>query len=75
MHQGIRKSRTVSVGLGLVLGGIGAHKFYLEKPGMGFLYLLFCWTGIPSLIAIFEAVKYILMDEEEFQRRFSTDTL
>ena len=37
-----RKSRTVSVGLSLVLGGIGAHKFYLGKPGVGFLYFLFC---------------------------------
>jgi TM2 domain-containing membrane protein YozV len=36
---------------------------------MGLLYAAFCWTGIPSLIGIFEAVKYIRMDEEEFQRR------
>jgi TM2 domain-containing membrane protein YozV len=70
MHYGLRKSRSVSVGLALVLGGIGAHKFYLEKTGMGFLYLAFCWTGIPSLIGVFEAAKYIRMDEEEFHQRF-----
>lgn len=64
-----RKSRTVSVGLSLVLGGLGAHKFYLDKPGKGFLYLLFSWTGIPSLIGVFEGVRYIMMDEEEFQYR------
>jgi len=69
MYPGMRKSRTTSVGLGLVFGGIGAHKFYLDRPGMGLLYAAFCWTGIPSLIGIFEAVKYIRMDEEEFQRR------
>ena len=65
-----RKSRTVSIGLSLVLGGLGAHKFYLGKPGVGFLYLLFCWTGIPSVVGLFEAIRYINMDEEEFQQRF-----
>ncbi len=66
------KSRSVSVGLALVLGGIGAHKFYLDKPGKGILYMMFCWTGVPSIIGIFEAVKYIRMDDEEFCRRFSS---
>jgi TM2 domain-containing membrane protein YozV len=65
-----RKSRTVSVGLALVLGGFGAHKIYLDKPGKALAYTLFCWTGIPSLIGIVEAVNYIRMDEEEFHRRF-----
>ena len=70
VHSWPKKSRSVSVGLALVLGGIGAHKFYLDKPGMGVLYMLFFWTGIPSIIGIFEAVKYIRMDEDEFHRRF-----
>ncbi len=64
------KSRSVSVGLALVLGGIGAHKFYLEKPGKGLLYAMFCWTGIPTLVGLYEAVKYIRMDEEEFRVRY-----
>lgn len=70
MHRALPKSRTISIGLSLVFGGLGAHKFYLEKPGAGFLYLMFCWSGIPSIIGIFDAVKYIRMDEEEFQRRY-----
>jgi TM2 domain-containing membrane protein YozV len=63
------------VGLALVLGGIGAHKFYLDKPGKGLLYLMFCWTGIPTLVGLYEAVKYIWLDEEEFQRRFARGEL
>jgi TM2 domain-containing membrane protein YozV len=74
-YHGPRKNRSVSVGLALVLGGIGAHKFYLDKPDVGFLYLLFCWTGVPSILGIFEAVKYIRMDEEEFHRRFFSGEL
>jgi TM2 domain-containing membrane protein YozV len=68
-YPGVRKSRSISVGLALIFGGLGAHKFYLDKPGKGFLYLLFSWTGIPTIIGLFEAVKYIRLDEEDFQRK------
>ncbi|MDI6604243.1 MAG: TM2 domain-containing protein [Thermoanaerobacteraceae bacterium] len=34
-----KKSTTVAYLLWLFLGGFGAHKFYLGKIGMGFLYL------------------------------------
>lgn len=42
--------------LALFLGGIGAHKFYAGKTGMGFLYLIFCWTLIPAFLAFIEAI-------------------
>jgi hypothetical protein len=31
---------------------------------------MFCWTGIPTLVGLYEAVKYIMMDEEEFRVRY-----
>ncbi|MEO3153646.1 TM2 domain-containing protein [Turicibacter sanguinis] len=40
----------------LFLGGIGAHKFYAGKYGMGILYLIFCWTGIPVLCSIVDLI-------------------
>ncbi len=40
--------------LAIFLGGIGVHKFYSGKTGMGILYLLFCWTMIPEIIGIIE---------------------
>ncbi|WP_297961505.1 NINE protein [uncultured Ruminococcus sp.] len=40
----------------IFLGGIGIHKFYAGKIGIGILYLLFCWTLIPSLIALIEFI-------------------
>lgn len=42
--------------LALFLGGLGGHKFYAGKIGMGFLYLIFCWTYIPSIIAFIEFI-------------------
>jgi TM2 domain-containing membrane protein YozV len=49
------KSVGAAAVLAVVLGGVGAHKFYLGQPGLGVLYLVFCWTFIPSIIALFDA--------------------
>lgn len=38
------------------LGGIGVHKFYSGKIGLGILYLVFCWTYIPAIAAIIEFI-------------------
>jgi len=75
MAQFPRKNQTVSVGLSLVFGGLGAHKFYLDKPGAGLLYLMFFWTGIPSILGIIDGVRYIRMDDEEFHRRYGLRNL
>ncbi len=49
-----RKDNVVAILLAIFLGGFGAHQFYLGRPGLGVLYLLFCWTLIPSIIALIE---------------------
>lgn len=40
----------------LFFGGIGLHKFYAGHVVLGVLYLLFCWTFIPSIIAFIELI-------------------
>ncbi len=42
----------------LCLGAVGGHKLYLGKWLQFTLSLLFCWTGIPSLIALVEFIIY-----------------
>lgn len=61
------KSKIAAGILGIVLGGIGAHKFYLGKIGMGILYLVFCWTGIPALVGFIEGIIYLCSNDENFQ--------
>ncbi|MCS4485875.1 TM2 domain-containing protein [Staphylococcus americanisciuri] len=46
--------------LAFFLGNLGAHKFYAKKMGLGVLYLLFCWTGIPGVIGVIEAIIALL---------------
>ena len=62
-----KKSKEAAGILAIFLGGLGIHKFYLGKVGMGILYLLFCWTGIPELAGFIEGIIYLCSDDENFQ--------
>lgn len=53
-YSNVKKSPTTALLLDLFLGGIGIHRFYLGETGAGILYLLFCWTAIPGIIAFIE---------------------
>lgn len=66
-----QKSRTIAVVLALFLGGVGAHKFYLGKPGQGLLYVLFVWSFIPAIFGFIEALNYLSMGEDGFAKRYN----
>jgi len=70
ISQPSTKSKTTAGLLALFLGGLGAHKFYLGKTGMGVLYLVFCWTFIPALIALIEAIQLFSMSDSEFAVKY-----
>lgn len=63
------KSRTTAIILALFVGGLGIHKLYL-KEGKWWLYLIFCWTLIPSLIALVELIQYAMMSDEAFHAKY-----
>lgn len=65
-----RKSKIAAALLAFFLGGLGAHKFYLGRVGQGLLYLVFCWTAIPSLIAFIEFVIYLCTSDEDFAKKY-----
>ena len=61
-----KPSLMVYILLALFLGGIGAHDFYVGKPAKGLIKLVFCWTGIPTIISLFNIIG-ALMNKDDFK--------
>lgn len=61
------KSKIAAGILGILLGGLGIHKFYMGKIGLGIVYLLFSWTFIPALVGFIEGIVYLCSSDENFQ--------
>lgn len=55
-----KPSLVIYVLLALFLGGIGMHDFYVGKTAQGMTKLIFFWTGIPAIIAVFNAIGALL---------------
>ena len=65
-----RKDKTVATLLCFFLGGLGAHNFYIGKTGWGLIYLLFCWTYIPTVVSLVEVIVYLCMSDSEWQKKY-----
>ena len=66
------KDRGTAALFALLLGGLGAHHFYLGNVGLGLLYLFFCWTLIPALVALIEAICFLCMSDATFAARYNS---
>jgi len=66
------QSRVTAAVLAIFLGGLGAHKFYLGKSALGVVYLIFCWTFIPAVVALIEGISYLSMSDEAFTEKHGT---
>ena len=49
-----RKDTVIGVLLAVFGGTLGLHRFYLDDP-RGWLYVLLCWTGLPTVVGLLEA--------------------
>lgn len=65
------KDKTTAAVLAFLLGSFGVHKFYLEQPGMGCLYFLLFFTGIPQILGWIEGFMLLMMSDAEFNRRYN----
>jgi TM2 domain-containing membrane protein YozV len=63
------KSKVVAGVLALFLGGLGIHRFYLGQ-WWGLFYLLFCWTFIPSIIALVEAIVFFCTSDDAWAEKY-----
>lgn len=59
-------SKGTYIALCLFLGGAGLHKFYSGKWIQGLLYLAFCWSGVPVVLALFDLVVAMFKRSDEY---------
>ena len=65
------KSKAIAAILAILFtGAFGIHRFYL-KQWIGILYLLFCWTGIPSLVSLIEGIVFLMSDQEKWDIKYN----
>lgn len=67
------KSKVAAGVLGILLGGLGVHKFYLGSWGWGIIYLLFCWLYVPAIIGLIEGIIYLTMDDAQFDAKYNKE--
>ncbi len=65
------KNKNTAALLAFFLGGLGVHQFYLGKGGKGILYLIFCITFIPAIIAFIDGIILLTMSEDNFNRKYN----
>ena len=65
------KDKTTAALLGIFLGGIGIHRFYLGQGGMGVLCILFCWTFIPAFVGFIDGIIFLTMSDENFNHKYN----
>lgn len=74
-RSGPSNSQVAAGVLALLLGGIGAHKFYQGHIRNGLLYLCFFWTGIPAVLGIIEGILMLVADDREYERKWADGTI
>lgn len=70
MNRG--KQKVVAGILGILLGGLGIHHFYLGSMGAGVVCLLasLCF-GLGALLGLVEGILLLVMKDEEFDARYN----
>lgn len=59
-------SRTVAGILGILLGGFGAHRFYMGDMTGGIIRLVLSCLCVGGVIGLIEGIMYLLKTDEEF---------
>jgi len=67
------RTKFTTVILALFLGGFWVHRMYLWQVGLWFIYLIFCLTFIPWIIALIEVFYFWFMSQEKFDNKYNID--
>lgn len=69
----IVQRKLIQSALAIFFGTFGAHKFYQGKTFQGILYVLLCWTSLPTWISFIEGIRYLFMPIEDFYEQYMDD--
>lgn len=75
-HAAYTGSDKVAAGiLAILLGGLGAHKFYQGNVKLGVIYLCFFWTGIPAVLGLIEGILMLIATDREYEEKYADGSL
>ena len=75
-----QKNKLVAGLLGILIGGIGAHKYYMGSWGWGIVFTAVCILSmgflgfIPAIIGLVEGIMFLVMSEETFADKYPSET-
>jgi TM2 domain-containing membrane protein YozV len=71
------KDRTAAGILGILLGGLGVHQFYLGSVGTGFILIaatiVTCGVG-GAVLGLIEGIILLTMSDDDFNKRYNDRT-
>jgi TM2 domain-containing membrane protein YozV len=67
------RNKTVATALAALGGTFGLHRFYLQQSNtlLPWLYVVFCWTLIPTFAGFVEALRFALTPDERWDARWN----
>jgi TM2 domain-containing membrane protein YozV len=67
------RNRKIAIALAFFLGTFGVHRFYLGQVFRGVIYAVFFTTLVPTFLGIIDAIVFMGMSDEEFDRRYNKE--
>jgi TM2 domain-containing membrane protein YozV len=84
MAEGRGKEKMIAGILGILLGGLGIHHFYLGSNTAGIILLavgivlgtITCGVGygLAALVGLVEGIMLLIMSDEDFNKRYNQRT-
>ena len=65
------KKKSYFIVFAIFLGNFGIHRFYLGQHKKGLKYLLFCWTLVPAVIGLADAIFFAMMNDAVFYCKYN----
>ena len=67
--KNIKRNKYLAALLAIFGGIVGLHQFYLQRPFIGILYILFFW--ISPIMGFIDAFVYITTNDEEWDKKYN----